>query len=79
MSYETEDPHKKKRMNSFLVVEKDRCPAHTCVAAEACPEEARTQNGTEPPVIDITKCTLCEVCLHFCEYDALQVHTMQLF
>lgn len=37
-----------------------------------------TQIGLNPPKIDITKCTLCEVCLHFCDYGALDIHTMQL-
>lgn len=78
MSLETEDKHNKKNRNSFLVVHPELCPEHECVAAQACPEEAMTQEGLNPPKIDITKCTLCEVCLHFCDYGALDIHTMEL-
>ncbi len=78
MSLETEDPNKRKNKNTFLAVNGDLCEVHECVAAQACPEEAMSQKGTEPPTIDISKCTMCEVCLHFCDYGALELHTMDL-
>ncbi|MBQ9067211.1 MAG: 4Fe-4S ferredoxin [Clostridia bacterium] len=78
MSFETEDRDNKKKKNGLLIVDRDLCPAHECVAAQACPEEALHQVGTEPPTVDGTKCTRCEICLHFCDYGALEIRMLDL-
>jgi len=46
---------------------------HACPAAEICPNEALTQEGTAAPTVDEDLCTECGVCVEECPTGALSL------
>jgi len=45
------------------------CDEPDCV--EACPEDAITKRGDGIVILDVNKCTGCQLCIDACPYDAI--------